>query len=219
MKDIAGGQYAAAGTRLALLRARDRSYSLNVRLAIIAVLALLIAMFLLVKVPEARPLQIEVPNDVIVVDDFGPDDVTAPKPPDDVKPEPAGNALTPGGEPVPAGTVDSVPSYVPDPQVIEVDNTIYDVKGVDVKPRVVDSCLPEYPSRAGEYGFEGKVLVKVLLDKRGRVEAAELMESSDYDILDRAALGCAKKWRFRPAYQQSRAVRVWVSIPFTFKLQ
>jgi TonB family protein len=219
MKDFAGGHYAAAGTRLALLRARDRSYSLNVRLAIIVVLTLLITMFLLIKTPEVKPLRIEVPSDVVILEPPGKEvDYYVPKPPEDDKPEPADNVLTPGGDPVPAGGVDSVPAYVPNPLVTGIDTVIYDVKGVDVKPKVLESCKPEYPEKARLYGFEGNVMVKVLVDKKGGIEAAEVMESSDCNLLDKAALDCAVKWRFRPAYQNSRAVRVWVSIPFTFRL-
>jgi protein TonB len=213
------GQCAAAGTRLALLRARDRSYSRNVRLAIIIVLAALIALFAFIKIPEVRPLQVEVPDHVTIMEPPGREvDILVPKPPDDAKPDDGQAILTPGGEPVPAGGVDTAAAYVPNPQVIAVDTVIYDAGAVDVEPKILESCKPEYPERARIYGFEGRVKIKVLLDKKGRVEAAEVMKSSDCNLLDQAALDCVMNWRFRPAYQQSRAVRVWVSIPFTFTL-
>ena len=65
--------------------------------------------------------------------------------------------------------------------------------------------------------IEGTVVVKVLIGKKGLVEKAEIFKS--IPILDEAALKAAKKCIFKPAKQRDKLVKVWMSIPFKFKLQ
>jgi protein TonB len=46
-----------------------------------------------------------------------------------------------------------------------------------------------------------------------------LAKSSGYELLDQAAQDGARKFRFSPAMQGERSVRVWVSIPVDFRLE
>ncbi len=84
------------------------------------------------------------------------------------------------------------------------------------KPTVLKKVTPHYPELAKKAKQEGTVVVKVLLNTKGEVEATEILKS--HTLFDNAAVAAAKEFRFTPAKQRDRLVRVWVSIPFIFRL-
>lgn len=77
---------------------------------------------------------------------------------------------------------------------------------------------PDYPERARREGWEGTVLLRVLVDQKGRPKWVELNRSSGFEILDRAAIETVKGWRFRPARSGVNAVESWVKVPIMFRL-
>lgn len=85
------------------------------------------------------------------------------------------------------------------------------------KPKLIQKVQPVYPKLAKKINQEGTVVVKVLLNTKGEVEATELLKS--HTLFDSAALTAAKQFRFTPAKQRDRLVRVWVSIPFHFRIK
>ncbi|MCK4546199.1 MAG: energy transducer TonB [Candidatus Eisenbacteria sp.] len=88
----------------------------------------------------------------------------------------------------------------------------------DQKPIPIHMESPRYPDLALKAQIEGSVHVLVTIDERGRVVHAEVA-SSTTDLLDRAAIDAAYKWRFEPARQADRPVRSRVAIPFRFSLR
>ena len=64
------------------------------------------------------------------------------------------------------------------------------------------TCLrcvsPKYPTRALRRGAEGKPLIKVWINKLGKVTRSELIKSSGNDSIDKAALLAANKTTFYP---------------------
>jgi len=89
---------------------------------------------------------------------------------------------------------------------------------VDSQPYVVYSTLPEYPSEARHNRWQGRVVVRVLVEASGRVADASVAKSSGYNELDQAAEAVVYQWRFNPAYRDGRPVTVWVKVPVAFKL-
>jgi len=87
----------------------------------------------------------------------------------------------------------------------------------EVEPAVIRQVWPEYPELARKAGVEGRVIVKVLVDREGKVQKAVVIEGPA--VLHQAARTAALHWVFKPAIQQDRAVAVWVAIPFHFKLR
>ena len=77
---------------------------------------------------------------------------------------------------------------------------------------------PSYPELALRVNIEGTVWVKMLVTKDGSVKKA-MVQKSDADIFNDAALEAAKRWTFRAALMNHRPVAVWVSIPFRFYLK
>jgi protein TonB len=88
---------------------------------------------------------------------------------------------------------------------------------VQVKPKIILMAQPVYPEIARKSGTTGTVIVRVLIDKKGNVEKAEIFKS--VTMLDNAALEAAKRCKFKPAMQRDKYVKVWMAIPFKFMLK
>ena len=78
---------------------------------------------------------------------------------------------------------------------------------------------PEYPAIARRRGYEGIVLVEVLVSREGRVQELRLSQSSGYSILDQAAMASMKRWLFEPATINEERVEMWVKVPVRFRLE
>ena len=100
---------------------------------------------------------------------------------------------------------------------IEDDGPPADFVAVEKEPVVVKKVEPKYPELAMRAGLEGKVWVKIWVDKEGRPKQVVLLKS-DAEIFNEAALEAAKQFLFTPAYMNNGPVSVWVSVPFKFKL-
>lgn len=100
---------------------------------------------------------------------------------------------------------------------IEDDGPPADFVAVEKEPVVVRKVEPKYPELAMRAGLEGKVWVKIWVDKEGKVKQV-LVQKSDAEIFNEAALNAAKQFLFTPAYMNNGPVSVWVSVPFKFKL-
>lgn len=87
---------------------------------------------------------------------------------------------------------------------------------VDEEPVRLRIDPPVYPDVARSAGIEGTVLVRVLVDKEGKVKDVIVIEP--IPLLEEAAVKCARTAVFRPAISQGRPVEVWVVMPVTFKL-
>lgn len=81
------------------------------------------------------------------------------------------------------------------------------------------NAKPHYPALARRRGYEGRVLIRVVVPPDGRAARAEIKESSGYRVLDRAALEAVKNWRFVPARHRGRPVSSTVEVPVSFRLE
>jgi TonB family protein len=77
----------------------------------------------------------------------------------------------------------------------------------------------EYPNKAKENGIQGKVAVKFIIDEQGNVTSPEVVESAD-PLLDAAALELITKCpQWSPGTQRGKPVKVYMTLPVTFRLQ
>ncbi len=89
---------------------------------------------------------------------------------------------------------------------------------VEKEPQVVKQVIPKYPELAQRAAIEGRVIVKIWVDKDGKPHKAVVLKS-DADIFNQVAIDAAMGYRFTPAIMNKGPIAVWVIIPFTFKLQ
>lgn len=77
---------------------------------------------------------------------------------------------------------------------------------------------PHYPKQARLNGEEGLVVVRISIDRWGRVEKSQVFQSSGFELLDYAALDATTNIRFKPYQTNTWVHRVMVDIPFNFIL-
>lgn len=85
-------------------------------------------------------------------------------------------------------------------------------------PIYKSNISPLYPLLARKRGYQGTVLLEVLVSKDGKAASIQLSRSSGYKILDRAAIKGVRAWIFYPAKRGDELVEMWVKIPIRFTL-
>ncbi|MDC1068186.1 energy transducer TonB [Candidatus Kapabacteria bacterium] len=79
--------------------------------------------------------------------------------------------------------------------------------------------LVKYPDIARRSGIEGRVTLRVLVDKDGTIRKTKVA-ASDNEFLNQAALDALNGYgKFTPAIQNNAPVMCWVTVPITFKLK
>lgn len=86
------------------------------------------------------------------------------------------------------------------------------------RPAYGTRTIPRYPKLARRRGYQGVVMLKVLVSEKGKVEEIEVDRTSGYSILDTSAVKQVKTWRFIPAMQGTKPVSCWVEIPVRYQL-
>ena len=86
------------------------------------------------------------------------------------------------------------------------------------EPTIQHLVEPRYPKLAKRRNQQGVVLLDVIVDEHGMPMTVDVLESSGYPILDRAAIGAVKRWSFKPKQRNHRFVKSRVHIPVTFKI-
>jgi len=183
---------------------------------------------------EALPRVNMVPVDII-----HPIPGLLPPPPDARQPSAAPRELTKNGIPEPtidmpkthvpldfeAGTNDPGPTSgpgvrpgdpAPGPGPASGGPQIFNANEVEELPVPIEAPKPAYPDYAREINLTGRVVVKVLVDEEGVVRTTHLV--SGIKILGDAAETGLKRWRFKPARMNGKAVPVWIEIPVNFVL-
>ena len=86
------------------------------------------------------------------------------------------------------------------------------------RPLYLTNRAPKYPRMARKKGYEGTVVLEVLVDENGKVDDLMLFKSSGHAILDKAAISSVKKWLFEPGTIGRKRVKMKVKLPVRFKL-
>jgi TonB family protein len=110
---------------------------------------------------------------------------------------------------------DKIDKVIKDPVI-----DIYTVSNVDVVPECTNlqqiKSNIQYPEIAKEAGIEGKVTVKVLVGTDGDV--IKIGSLSGPEIFHQEVREKAKDLKFTPGLQSNKPVKVWITVPFNFKL-
>lgn len=78
---------------------------------------------------------------------------------------------------------------------------------------------PPYPLLARRRGYEGRVLLSVLVRADGASGGVTLKQSSGHTMLDASALDTVRRWRFLPARRGATPVESRVVVPIVFRLE
>lgn len=116
------------------------------------------------------------------------------------------------------GSGDSVGVAMGDFKVTDEDVPPADFVPVEKQPQTINPVQPKYPELAQRAGIEGRVLVKIWVDKDGKPHKAIVLKS-DAEIFNQPAIDAAMATKFTPAIMNKGPVAVWVVIPYTFKLK
>ncbi len=81
------------------------------------------------------------------------------------------------------------------------------------------ALMTQYPTMFRNTGIGGTVEVWFFLSEEGRVLDRRVFASSGYAQLDEAALKVADVFRFTPAFDRDKIVRVWIRLPITFQVR
>jgi protein TonB len=118
-------------------------------------------------------------------------------------------------------------SFVPDtvdipmalPEMRDTPDSPYHAPITHALPMYQKNTPPRYPFIARRRGYQGKVLLEVLVKRDGSAGSIRLARSSGYEVLDRAAIKGVKTWLFHPARRGDDLVEMWVEIPIRFQLK
>jgi protein TonB len=85
--------------------------------------------------------------------------------------------------------------------------------------RQLASTTFEYPLRARRLGLEGRVVVAVRVDRRGRVVEIIVRESSGHEILDEAAIAAARAIDFPAPPEGFDYAQAAIELPYVYRAE
>ena len=99
---------------------------------------------------------------------------------------------------IPVGVpAEKISEIFPPPQhELTITTRSEEIKTESAIPRYKNNTPPEYPEMARRRGYEGEVLLSVLVSVDGMVASVKVKESSGYSVLDRAAMQTVLKKYF-----------------------
>ncbi len=110
---------------------------------------------------------------------------------------------------------------------VDISGTIGDIGGgepgmdefiaVEQQPVILAKVTLSYPDLARKAGLEGKVIVKGLIDENGNI--IKVVVLSGDEMFKDAAVNALMATKFKPAINGNRAVKVWITYPFVFRLR
>jgi TonB family protein len=201
-----------------IMKDHKQEYGVYLRVGIVSSLSIFVLLFLFVPYSEPEPYELK--RDIVtILQEIYPELDHREDPLTNDRPEVVIEAQDDCTDDVVAtvgSTTFDEPIITVVPMTPEVDIVPY--YKVEVKPMPVEIPTPEYPPLLRRAGIEGTTVIKALVGIDGSINDVEILKTSGNSILDQEAFKAAKGAQFTPAKQRDQYVRVWVSIPFSFKL-
>lgn len=124
----------------------------------------------------------------------------------------AAAAVVPPTSTMPAIPAATAPAAAPAPVTPAPPKTI--TSGVEY----IQQPRPEYPAMSRRLGEQGKVVLRILVNDKGRPERIDLQQSSGSARLDEAARQAVQHALFKPHIEDGKAVAVYAIVPIKFEL-
>jgi len=89
----------------------------------------------------------------------------------------------------------------------------------DRAPQLITMVLPDYPEIAKKAGVEGRVHMLIVVNEEGNVIEAEVLVAIPVGIFEDAARKAIMQWKFRPAMQRDKPIKVRMGQVMEFLLK
>jgi protein TonB len=90
--------------------------------------------------------------------------------------------------------------------------------GGDIRPpELLTRVDPVYPEAARRAGLQGVVFLEAIIAASGDIEEVAIVRSAG-PLFDSAAVAAVRRWKYRPATLNGRAVRVLLNVTVSFRL-
>jgi|GEM_PF-6070536 len=97
---------------------------------------------------------------------------------------------------------------------------VFEASRLDYPLKIISYIKPEYPKSARENGIEGIVKIRLLINKDGIVEDAEIIDENPKGFgFSKEALKVVKNYRFTQPMVLKRPVSVYYILPLRFSLE
>jgi TonB family protein len=93
-----------------------------------------------------------------------------------------------------------------------------DTARILIEPKLISKINLTYPTDAIKHNLEGKVLIKILINREGDVSRTNLEQTSGSTILDSAAIDYTHSLKFIPAKADGKPIHIWISMLFKYFL-
>lgn len=89
---------------------------------------------------------------------------------------------------------------------------------IETSPYVLETVTPKYPRELFERGVQGRTLLMLRVDDRGKVSGVHVVSASNKAFADEA-IKSVKKWYFQPGTRDGQAVQRIVMLPVNFLIE
>lgn len=113
-------------------------------------------------------------------------------------------------------TIDKIGTDFAKGPIIPLDEEIIPFYKVQEPPKIIYQPDCEFPEFAQKAEIEGKVYVSIIVDTSGNVIDAKVIKSL-HPVLDEAAIKCVRQWKYTPAKQRDKTVKVRMEFPINFQ--
>ena len=86
-------------------------------------------------------------------------------------------------------------------------------------PELRKIVKPRYPEIARKAGVEGKVILLIIVDEQGNVLSATVVLAEPPGIFEQVAIDAVLQYKFKPARQRDKAIKVQMGHTIIFTLQ
>jgi len=167
--------------------------------------------------PEPRsvePSAVEPDPEPVAVAASSPEEPSVAKP---IERLPAQAAPRPEPPAPPAEEAPAAPTTTPSTPPAEAGSTGPAVAGEIQPPELVSRQEAIYPEKSRKRGESGVVVLKVLVSEKGRVARVVIEQGIRGSELEARAIDAALRSVYRPATQDGREVRAWITERFVFE--
>lgn len=94
---------------------------------------------------------------------------------------------------------------------------IFELTEIDRAPEPIYRVEPQYPFALSRAGVEGRVVLRFVVDKEGRVQNPRIRSSTRMEF-EKPAMDAIRQWRFEPGIKNGVRVSVNIEQPLSFTL-